>query len=108
VPQPIDSNGVPLPSFEASGTRANLTAGSTTSNTTIPTGSAGKWCIVRSTAPFWLNFGSSGAVTASAASTSILWTGVEVLVKVPTGSTHFAGLRAGSADVGVQLELVST
>lgn len=108
MPQPLDNNGVPLPAVTYTGTRANLTAGAASSNTTIPTGSAGKYVAVRCSAPFWLNFGTSGAVTASAASTSILWSGVEFVIKVPTGSTHFAGLRVGSADVAVQLELLDT
>lgn len=102
---PRDINSLPIPGFEYTGVRVNATAGSTTSNAAVPAGSAGKWVVVRVTAPTWLNFGSSG-VTASAASTSMLWVGGELVIKVPATATHFAVLRTGAADSAVQLELI--
>lgn len=102
---PLDRNTTPIPGFEYTGTRARLLAGATTSNTTIPTDSADKWVVIRVSAPAYLNFGTSG-VTASLASSSILWTGSELVFKVPSTATHFAGIRVGATDVEVELELL--
>lgn len=103
---PQDLNSTPLPGFEYTTTRAVATAGAASSNAAIPTGSAGKWVVVRVGAPIWLNFGTSG-VTASAATTSMLWSGAELLFKVPSTATHFAVLRIGATDISVQLELLA-
>jgi hypothetical protein len=101
LPRDLDSN--PIPVAVGSGNRAALTAGVATSNTTVPTGTSGL-VVVRSTDYFWLNFGSSGAVTAVAGATSILCPPGEGVYPVPAGTTHFAGLRVGGSDVIVQLE----
>jgi hypothetical protein len=104
---PRDNDSSPMQLAVGSGARANLTAGAATSNTTVPSGTYGL-VIVRCTDYFWLNFGTSAAVTASAASTSILVAPGEGVYPVPIGSTHFAGLRTGSTDVVVQLEALAT
>lgn len=102
-----DANGAPIQLLPGSSVRANLTAGATTSSTTLPTNSAGAVVIVRSTDYVWLNFGTAG-VTATAAATSILVAPGEGAYAVPSTATHFAGLRVGSTDVVVQLEAVAT
>lgn len=104
---PRDNDSAPMQVAVGSTNRANLTAGVASSNTTIPTGTAGL-VIVRCTDYFWLNFGTSAAVTASAATTSILVAPGEGVYPVPSGTTHFAGLRVGSTDVVVQLESLAT
>lgn len=98
----IDQNGQPIPVPVGSGSRVNLTAGSSTSNSALPTSTSGL-VIVRATDYVWLNFG-TGAVTASAAATSILMAPGEGVYRVPTTATHVAVLRVGSSDVAVQLE----
>lgn len=103
---PRDNDSSPMQVAVGSGARANLTAGAASSATTLPAGTYGL-VIVRSTDYFWLNFG-SGAVTASAAATSILVAPGEGVYDVPIGSTHFAGLRTGGTDVVVQLEALKT
>ena len=104
---PRDNDSSPMQVALGSGSRSNLTAGAASTNTTVPAGTYGL-VIVRCTDYFWLNFGTSAAVTASAASTSILVAPGEGVYDVPIGSTHFAGLRAGSSDVVVQLEALKT
>lgn len=104
---PRDNDSYPMQVAVGSGLRANLTAGAATSQTTVPTGTLGL-VIVRCTDYFWLNFGTSGAVTATAAATSILVAPGEGVYPVPAGTTNFAGLRVGSADVAVQLEALAT
>jgi len=103
---PRDADCAPVQVLLGTTNRANLTAGAASTNTTLPTGTSGM-VIVRCTDYFWLNFGTSG-VTASAATTSILVSPGEGAYAVPSGSTHFAGLRVGSTDVVVQLESVTT
>lgn len=100
---PYDQNSNAIPVAVGSGNRAALTAGVATSQTTVPTGTSGL-VLVRCTDYFWLNFGTSAAVTAVAGATSTLVPPGEGLVPVPAGSTNFAGLRVGAADVVVQLE----
>jgi hypothetical protein len=100
LPRDFDSN--PIPVAVGSGSRAALTAGVATSNTTLPASTSGM-VIVRCTDYFWLNFGTSG-VTAVAGATSILCPPGEGLYPVPSTATHFAGLRVGASDVVVQLE----
>jgi hypothetical protein len=97
-------NGSPIQHVEGTGTRVNLTAAAVSSNSAIPSGATA----VKVTAldNVWLNFG-TGAVTASAATTSILhYSGVD-MYSIPDGATHVAVLRVGSSDVPVQVERVS-
>lgn len=101
-----DVNSHNIPILTGSGSRANLTAGVATSQTTVPVGT-NQLVIVRNTDYFWLNFGTSGAVTATAAATSILVPPGEGAYPVPVGTTNFAGLRVGGTDVQVQLEALS-
>jgi hypothetical protein len=103
---PLDVNAVPLPGFSYTGTRANLTAGVATSNVAVPTGSAGKEVVIRASAPVFVNFGTSG-VTAAQDAGSTLWSGAELIYKVPAAATHMAAIRIGAADIIVQLELLS-
>lgn len=98
---PLDRNGQPIQILRPSGTRVNLTASSSSSSTTIPSGA--QVVLIRATDHIWYNFGTSG-VTASAANTSVLFPAGEAAVVVPTGTTHVAVLRIGAADVPVQLE----
>lgn len=104
---PRDNDSYPIQVIVGSGVRANLTAGVASSQTTVPAGTSGL-VIVRCTDYFWLNFGTSGAVTASAAVTSILVAPGEGVYPVPAGTTNFAGLRVGSTDVAVQIEALAT
>lgn len=103
---PRDNDSAPIQAVVGSGTRVNLTAGVATSNAALPAGTYGL-VIVRSTDYVWLNFG-SGAVTATAAATSILVAPGEGVYPVPVTATNFAGLRVGGTDVVVQLEALST
>lgn len=102
---PNDANGAHIQLVRGNGVRVNLTAAAASSNSAIPAGASG-FVIVRATDYIWLNFGTSGAVTASAASTSILFAPGEAPVAVPAGTTHVAVLRVGSADAAVQVESV--
>ncbi len=103
---PRDSDSAPMQVAVGSGNRTNLTAGVATSNAALPTGTNGL-LIVRCTDYFWLNFG-SGAVTATAAATSILCPPGEGVYPVPSTATNFAGLRVGASDVAVQVESLSS
>lgn len=105
---PRDDGGAVLPVVKGSGVRVNLTAASTSSNAAIPAGAlADGVVIVRAVGgAVWLNFGTSAAVTASAAITSALFVEGEGLAAVPAGTTHVAVLRVGSSDVVVQLESI--
>lgn len=103
---PQDVASFPLPGFNYTGTRVNLTAGSSTSRAAIPTGSAGKFVVVRVSAPVFLKFGDN-AVDAATNASSVLWTGSELIHYIPAGTTHVAVIRVGSADCTVQLELLS-
>jgi hypothetical protein len=96
---PRDNDSAPMQVAAGSGNRANITAGAVTSNSTLPTGTYGL-VIVRCTDYFWLNFG-SGAVTASAAASSILVAPGEGVYPVPITATSFAGLRVGATDVAL-------
>lgn len=98
---PIDRNGREIQVLRGSGSRANLTAGATTSNVALPTGA--QIVFIRATDHVWINFGTAG-VTASAANTSQLHPAGESVAIVPTGATHFAALRVGASDVPVQIE----
>ena len=98
---PIDSNGRAIPVPRTSQSRVNLTAGSSSSNAALPSGY--KLVFVRCTDHVWINWG-TGAVTASAASTSQLHPAGESVQVVPTGATYIAVLRVGSTDVPVQVE----
>jgi hypothetical protein len=102
---PKDLNSAPMQVLVGSGNRANLTAGSTSSNGALPTGSLGM-VIVRCIDYVWLNFGTSG-VTASAAATSILCPPGEGAYPIAATATHAAVLRVGSTDVAVQIESLS-
>lgn len=102
---PKDRNSSAIQVLPDSGTRVNLTAGVATSNAALPSG-ADDMVIVRCTDYFWLNFGTSG-VTASAAATSILCPPGEGAYVLPSGATHFAGLRYGASDVIVQVAAVN-
>jgi hypothetical protein len=99
---PRDDGGAPLQIVVGSTNRTNLTAGAASSNAALPTGTS-RFVVVRATDYIWLNFG-TGAVTASAAVTSILCAPGEGVYPVPTTATHAAVLRVGAADVAVQLE----
>lgn len=101
---PKDDGGEPIQVAVGTGARANLTAGSTSSNAALPTG-AKNYVIVRATDAVWLNFGTSG-VTASAAASSQLFVAGETVVPVSSSATHAAVLRVGSADVPVQIETI--
>src|ERR1043165_3506487 len=94
---PRDNDSAPMQVAVGSTNRANLTAGVATSNAAVPTGTSGL-VIVRCTDYFWMRFGTDNTVTASAAATSILVAPGEGVYAVPTGTTHFAGLRVGSTD----------
>ena len=98
---PLDRNGQPIQVLRPSGTRVNLTAGSTTSRAALPTGA--QVVLFRATDHVWYNLGDSG-VEASAAATSVLFPAGEAAVVLPTGATHVAVLRVGASDVPVQLE----
>ena len=102
---PKAEGGEVLPVALGSATRVNLTAGAASSNAALPARSAADGVvIVRAVGgAIWLNFGSD-AVTASAASTSILFAEGEAVIAVPNSATHAAVLRVGSEDVVVQLE----
>jgi hypothetical protein len=104
LPQDVSSN--PLPGFTYTGLRSTLAAAAASARDTIPTGSAGKFVVVRVGAPVWLNFGSV-AVVSAADDSSMLWNGAELIIKVPATATHFSAIRVGSADTVVQLELLS-
>jgi hypothetical protein len=105
---PLDLNAVPMPGFEylATPQRQTLTAGAATSNATIPTGSAGRFVVVRVSAPVFINFG-AGGVTAAQDNSSMLWAGSELCIRVPSTATHVAVIRVGATDAKVQLELFS-
>lgn len=98
---PIDRNGKAIPVPRTSQSRTNLTAGVASSNAALPTGY--QMVFVRCTDHIWINWG-TGAVTASAASTSQLHPAGESVQVVPTGATHIAVLRVGASDVPVQVE----
>lgn len=99
---PIDQNAHAIQVLVGSGTRVNLTAAGTTSNSALPAGSSGM-VIVRAADYVWLNFGTSG-VTASAAVTSILCAPGEGAYPIASTATHVAVLKVGSNDVPVQVE----
>jgi hypothetical protein len=99
---PRDDGGAALQVPVGSTNRTNLTAGSASSSATVPTGTS-RFVIVRATDFFWLAFG-AGSATAAANNTSILVSPGEGVYPVPSGTTHFAGLRVGATDVAVQLE----
>jgi hypothetical protein len=104
---PQDVAAFPLPGFNYSGLRsATLTAGAASTRVAIPTGSAGKFVVVRVSAPVWLLFGNS-AVVAAADASSELWAGSELIHYVPTTATHIAAIRVGAADCALQLEMLS-
>lgn len=98
-----DANGYPIQVLSGSLSRVNLTAGASSSQAAVPTGTD-RLLFVRATDWIWLNFGTSSGVTATAAATSLLFAPGEGVVNVPVGTTNIAVLRAGSADVIVQLE----
>lgn len=102
-----DANSNPIQLLPGSGVRVNLTAAVASSNAVLPAGSTGSVILIRATDYIWLNFG-TGAVTASAANTSILCPPGEGGYYVPSTATHVAVLRVGSADVVVQVESVAT
>lgn len=98
---PVDRNGQNIPIFRGSTVRANLTAGAATSNAALPSGY--NVILIRATDNIWYNLGTSG-VTASAASTSVLFPAGEAAIVIPSGATHIAVLRVGASDVPVQVE----
>jgi hypothetical protein len=103
---PLDINGVPIPGLEYTGVRTSLTAGAASSSAAIPTGSAGRWVVVRSQAPVFIRFGTSPTATTDA--NSILISGNEIVFKVGAADTNVATIRPTTAtiDAAVQLELV--
>lgn len=101
---PRDPNGGQLQTLVGNGTRVNLTAAVASSNAAVPSGCVGYMAIIRCTDYVWLNFGTSSGVTAAATSASQLVPPGEGAIYVPTGTTHVAVLRSGSADAAVQLE----
>lgn len=100
-----DRDGNAVQALIGSGNRANITAGATTSRTTVPTGTA-FMVLVRATDWIAINFGTSG-VNAAVDATSTLFAPGEAPLRVPTSTTHFAVIRVGSSDVAVQLESLS-
>lgn len=99
--------GSPIPLLIGSTTRVNASVGNT-STTAAPVPAGGNVLLVRATGPVWLRFGDSGVGAASAATTSILFVAGEAPYVLNPGETHFRALRAGSEDVLLQLESVST
>ncbi len=99
--------GTPVPIVLGTTTRVVATAAATsTSAAAVPAG--GNILIIRAVAPIWIRFGGSGVGAAAADANSILFVTGEAPYVLNPGETHFRVLRAGSADVLVQLESVST
>lgn len=99
--------GYPVSTLIGTRTRVNATAGSTTTEATaVPTG--GNVLILRATAAIWIRFGGASVGAAAAGADSILFVAGEAPYVLNAGETHFRVLRAGSADVPVQIESVGT
>lgn len=101
---PRDDGGAALQVVIGTGNRTNLTAGSSSSSATLPTGSS-RFVLVRASDYIWLNFG-TGSATAAANNTSILCPPGEGVYAIAAANTHVGVLRVGSADVPVQVESI--
>lgn len=103
-----DASNRPVQLFHQSGVRVTLTTtdASTTAGTALPTNlpSAGALVEIRATDVVYINFGSSSGVVAALDSTSLLFPAGEKVMELPSGSTHFAIIRATANNATVQIE----
>lgn len=99
--------GSPIQFLNGTGTRVVATAGATsTAQAAIPTG--GNILLIRAVDAIWIRFGATGVGAAAADANSILFVAGEAPYVLKSGEAYFRVLRAGSADVLVQLESVGT
>lgn len=108
--QIIGKPGV-LPIVWGSGSRVNATAtAASTTEAALPSGA--KVIELRATEAIWIRFGNTGMNAAAADTDSILFPAGEKVMPVPLTAAgvaydYFRVMRVGSADVPVQIELVS-
>lgn len=99
--------GYPVQSLIGTGTRVSATAGAaSTAEAAIPSG--GNVLLIRATGAIAIRFGATGVGAAALDADSILFVAGEAPYVLRTGDAFFRVIRAGSADVSVQLESVAT